>query len=57
MVIVLLNQTTIADIFQHLPRDMRPLFSMDSLMALGIDTRDVLPPLRSFFFFGFSTAA
>jgi len=36
---------------------MRPLFSMDSLMVLGIDTRDVLPPLRSFFFFGFSTSA
>lgn len=35
---------------------MRPLFSMDSLMALGIDTREVLPPLRIFFFLGFSTS-
>lgn len=35
---------------------MRPLFSIDSLMALGIDTREVLPPLRIFFFLGFSTS-
>jgi hypothetical protein len=35
---------------------MRPLFSIDSFMVLGIDTRDVLPPLRILFFFGFSTS-
>jgi hypothetical protein len=39
----------------HLPSDMRPVFSMDSLMALGMDTREVLP-LRIFFFFGLSTS-
>lgn len=43
-------------VFKHLPRDMRPLFSMDSFMALGIDTKEVLPPLRIFFFLGFSTS-
>jgi hypothetical protein len=35
---------------------MSPLFSIDSLMVFGIDTREVLPPLGILFFFGFSTS-
>lgn len=32
---------------------MRPLLSMVSLMLLGMDTRLVVPEVRSSFFFGF----
>lgn len=37
----------------HLPRGMSPLLSMDSLMVLGMETRDTEDV--AFFFFGFSS--
>jgi hypothetical protein len=36
------------------PIEMRPLLSIDSLIVFGMETRDVLPVVRYFFFLGFS---
>lgn len=37
----------------NLPNDIRPLFSILSLMVLGMDTRLVVPDARISFFLGF----